>query len=70
VREHNEAVNRLDFWPNRDAISVEYNEGDAISVPQHDGSIIHLRKTTPSTTPPTASRRWSTWRTTRPKAKS
>ena len=47
VREHNEAVNRLDFWPNRESISVEYNEGDAISVPQHDGSIIHLRKTHP-----------------------
>jgi len=47
VREHNEAVNRLDFWPSREAINVEYNEGDAISVPQHDGSIIHLRKTHP-----------------------
>jgi 2-oxoglutarate ferredoxin oxidoreductase subunit beta len=51
VREHNEAVNRLDFWPNREAISVEYNEGDAISVPQHDGSIIHLRKTHPDYDP-------------------
>ena len=47
VREHNEAVNRMDFWPSREAISVEYNEGDAISVPQHDGSIIRLRKTHP-----------------------
>ena len=51
VREHNEAVNRLDFWPSREAISVEYNEGDAISVPQHDGSIIHLRKTHPDYDP-------------------
>jgi len=51
VREHNEAVNRLDFWPSREAISVEYNEGDAISVPQHDGSIIHLRKTHPEYDP-------------------
>jgi 2-oxoglutarate ferredoxin oxidoreductase subunit beta len=51
VREHNEAVNRLDFWPNREAISVEYNEGDAISVPQHDGSIIQLRKTHPEYDP-------------------
>jgi len=24
VRAHNEAVNRLDFWPNRDAITVDY----------------------------------------------
>src|SRR6266487_3530165 len=45
VREHNEAVNRLDFWPSRESINVEYNEGDAIEVPQHDGSIIRLRKT-------------------------
>src|SRR5206468_3728582 len=47
VRDHNEAVNRLDFWPSRESISVEYNEGDAIEVPQHDGSIIRLRKTHP-----------------------
>jgi 2-oxoglutarate ferredoxin oxidoreductase subunit beta len=44
VREHNEAVNRLDFWPSREAITVDYNEGDVITVPQHDGSIIKLRK--------------------------
>ncbi len=46
VREHNEAVNRLDFWPNRDAITVDYSEGAVIEVPQHDGSIIKLRKLT------------------------
>ncbi len=44
VREHNEAVNRLDFWPSRDAITVDYSEGAVIEVPQHDGSIIKLRK--------------------------
>src|ERR687888_705313 len=33
VREHNEAVNRLDFWPNRESISAEYAEGDVIEVP-------------------------------------
>src|ERR1700741_3189797 len=44
VREHNEAVNRLDFWPNREAITAVYAEGDVIEVPQHDGSIIKLRK--------------------------
>ena len=43
-REHNEAVNRLDFWPSRDAITVDYSEGTVIEVPQHDGSIIKLRK--------------------------
>jgi 2-oxoglutarate ferredoxin oxidoreductase subunit beta len=44
VREHNEAVNRMDFWPSRDAITVDYSEGGVIDVPQHDGSIIKLRK--------------------------
>jgi 2-oxoglutarate/2-oxoacid ferredoxin oxidoreductase subunit beta len=51
VREHNEAVNRLDFWPTREAISVDYNEGDVISVPQHDGTILRLRKTHPEYDP-------------------
>jgi 2-oxoglutarate ferredoxin oxidoreductase subunit beta len=44
VREHNEAVNRLDFWPTRESITVDYSEGGVIEVPQHDGSIIKLRK--------------------------
>ncbi len=44
VREHNEAVNRLDFWPSREAITVDYSEGGVIEVPQHDGSILRLRK--------------------------
>src|SRR6266581_624407 len=35
----------------REAINVEYNEGDAIEVPQHDGSIIRLRKTHPDYDP-------------------
>ena len=51
VREHNEAVNRLDFWPTREAITVDYNEGDVITVPQHDGSILRLRKTHPEYDP-------------------
>jgi 2-oxoglutarate ferredoxin oxidoreductase subunit beta len=44
IREHNEAVNRLDFWPSREAITVDYSEGGLIEVPQHDGSILKLRK--------------------------
>jgi len=44
VREHNEAVNRLDFWPSREAITIDYSEGGVIEVPQHDGSILKLRK--------------------------
>ena len=51
VREHNEAVNRLDFWPSRDAITVDYQDGDVISVPQHDGSVLKLRKTHPEYDP-------------------
>src|SRR5438309_3500095 len=51
VREHNEAVNRLDFWPSREAINVEYNEADVISVPGPDGSVINLRKTHPEYDP-------------------
>jgi len=44
VREHNEAVNRLDFWPSREAITAEYGEGEVIDVAQHDGSVLRLRK--------------------------
>jgi len=51
VREHNDSVNRLDFWPSRDAISVDYAEGAVIDVPQHDGSIMRLRKTRPEYDP-------------------
>jgi 2-oxoglutarate ferredoxin oxidoreductase subunit beta len=46
IRDHNEAVNRLDFWPNREAINIDYGDGAVIEVPQHDGSIIKLRKLT------------------------
>jgi 2-oxoglutarate/2-oxoacid ferredoxin oxidoreductase subunit beta len=51
VREHNEAVNRLDFWPSRDAITVDYSDGAIIEVPQHDGSVLRLRKTNPDYDP-------------------
>jgi len=51
IREHNEAVNRLDFWPTREAITVDYSEGGLIEVPQHDGSIIRLRKLAPDFDP-------------------
>ncbi len=45
VREHNEAVNRLDFWPTRDAISATYNEGEVIEVAAGaEGGILKLRK--------------------------
>ncbi|MHB1897402.1 MAG: 2-oxoacid:ferredoxin oxidoreductase subunit beta [Metallibacterium sp.] len=44
VREHNEAVNRLDFMPPRAAIAVDYAEGDTVEVEQHDGSVLRLHK--------------------------
>jgi 2-oxoglutarate ferredoxin oxidoreductase subunit beta len=45
VREHNEVVNRLDFWPSREAITAEYTDGEVIEVPAGaEGSILKLRK--------------------------
>ncbi|HEY3635176.1 MAG TPA: 2-oxoacid:ferredoxin oxidoreductase subunit beta [Caldimonas sp.] len=44
VRAHNEAVNRLDFMPHRDAITAIYAPGEVIEVTQHDGSLLRLRK--------------------------
>ncbi len=51
VREHNETVNFLDFITSRAAITVDYKDGEVIDVPQHDGSIIRLRKTHPEYDP-------------------
>jgi 2-oxoglutarate ferredoxin oxidoreductase subunit beta len=44
VREHNEAVNRLDVIPSRMPIEVKYEPGDVEVVEQHDGSKLALRK--------------------------
>jgi 2-oxoglutarate ferredoxin oxidoreductase subunit beta len=44
VRAHNEAVNRLDFMPHRNAITAMYAPGEVIEVTQHDGSVLRLRK--------------------------
>jgi 2-oxoglutarate ferredoxin oxidoreductase subunit beta len=45
VREHNEAVNRLDFWPTRETLAADYADGELIEVPAGaDGSILRLRK--------------------------
>lgn len=44
VRAHNEAVNRLDFMPSREAITTRYAPGEVIEVTQHDGSVLRLRK--------------------------
>ncbi|MDB5468861.1 MAG: 2-oxoglutarate ferredoxin oxidoreductase subunit beta [Caulobacter sp.] len=44
VREHNEAVNRLDVMIGRSPITAEYSEGSTIQVEQHDGTVLTLRK--------------------------
>ena len=44
VREHNEAVNRLDFITGRAPIKVDYEPGSVELVMQHDGSTLALRK--------------------------
>jgi len=47
VREHNIAVNRLDFITGRAPITVDYAPGALEIVEQHDGSQIALRKLAP-----------------------
>lgn len=44
VREHNAAVDKLDFVPHMDEITVDYAEGEGVSVPLHDGSVVNLQK--------------------------
>src|SRR5213592_1721799 len=44
VREHNEAVNRLDFITGRAPITVAYQPGSMAVVEQHDGSKLVLKK--------------------------
>jgi 2-oxoglutarate ferredoxin oxidoreductase subunit beta len=44
VREHNEAVNRIDFMPRRSEITTDYAPGTVTEVVQHDGSVLRLRK--------------------------
>ncbi len=44
VREHNEAVNRLDVIGPRDAIHIDHAPGTTELVTQHDGSVLALHK--------------------------
>ncbi|MBN9041015.1 MAG: 2-oxoglutarate ferredoxin oxidoreductase subunit beta [Rhizobiales bacterium 62-47] len=44
VRAHNEAVNALDVMIGRDPITVNYAPGKVVSVTQHDGTVLNLRK--------------------------
>jgi len=44
VREHNEAVNRIDFFVPGQEITADYAPGTLQEVVQHDGSVLRLRK--------------------------
>jgi 2-oxoglutarate ferredoxin oxidoreductase subunit beta len=44
VREHNEAVSRIDFISPGSEITAEYAPGEVVKVEQHDGSVLNLRK--------------------------
>src|SRR5215204_1092746 len=43
VREHNEAVSRIDFIAHRDEITVQSAPGEVVDVRQHDGTMLRLR---------------------------
>jgi 2-oxoglutarate ferredoxin oxidoreductase subunit beta len=51
VREHNEAVNRIDFITPRKEITTDYEPGTVVDVEQHDGSVLRLRKLRPDYDP-------------------
>ncbi len=51
VRDHNEVTGTLDFVPESEEITVEYDEGDATHVELHDGSMLHLSKLAPNWNP-------------------
>src|SRR3954470_2935969 len=44
VRQHNEAVNQLDYMIERDTITADYAPGTVETVVQHDGSMLRLHK--------------------------
>jgi 2-oxoglutarate ferredoxin oxidoreductase subunit beta len=44
VRQHNEAVSRIDFMTPGEETIVEYAPGDVLDVPQPDGTLLRLRK--------------------------
>ena len=44
VRQHNEAVSRIDFIPQHQEITTQYGPGEVVEVRQHDGTYLRLRK--------------------------
>jgi 2-oxoglutarate ferredoxin oxidoreductase subunit beta len=51
VRQHNEAVNRLDYVDPREPITVDYAPGTVNEVTLHDGSMLRLAKLHPEYDP-------------------
>ena len=51
VREHNEAVSRIDFISGRETIEVDIEPGEVLDVRQHDGSLLRLRSLHPGHQP-------------------
>ena len=51
VREHNEAVSRIDFISGRQEITTSYEPGTVVDVEQHDGTTLRLRKLRPDYDP-------------------
>src|ERR1700756_1831192 len=44
VRQHNEAVSRIDFMTPGEEITTTYAPGEVVEVAQHDGTVLRLRK--------------------------
>lgn len=44
IRDHSEAVDKLDFVPAREEITADYSEGETVNVTMHDGSSMRLNK--------------------------
>ena len=51
VREHNDAVNRIDFMVPREEITADYEPGTVEEVRQHDGTVLRLAKLDPDYNP-------------------
>lgn len=51
IREHNEAVSRIDFIGGRDEIAVDIEPGEVMDVRQHDGTLLRLRSLHPDYNP-------------------
>jgi 2-oxoglutarate ferredoxin oxidoreductase subunit beta len=51
VRQHNEAVSRIDFITPRSEITTQYAPGELVEVQQHDGTLLRLRKLDPAYDP-------------------